>query len=110
MPIVDGIRKATGVITIAVPNVAQQIWLPSQGRSIIIKKIWCFGALANAVVDIGTGIAGFAAIFPSLNVLAGLAVTYTEDEIPASESNTAITVRSTVINVLVQLEVEERGA
>jgi hypothetical protein len=107
---IRGIRKPSALVnTVAATPVT--LYQRSAGgqnpRTVIVRKIMAFGGAGNAILQIGTGLAPFAAIFPSLFVVAGHDAEWTEDELPEVEVGADITMNCDVGNVVVQVEVEE---
>lgn len=109
-----GIRKHSAIITVAAPATPENLYLQTTGgqnpRTVIVRKIMTYGAGAPAIVQIGTGLAPFVPILPSLTVLAALDNGWIEDEIIEVEVNANLTVQSSVLGVQVQVEVEEVGS
>lgn len=109
-----GIRKSSAIITVAAAATPENLYLLSAGgtiaRTVILRKIMCYSNVGNCVVDIGTGLAAaFANIIPSILVINTFDTEWMEDEIPEVEVNANLTVQSSILGVMVQVEVEEIG-
>jgi len=109
-----GIRKSSAIITVAAAATPENLYLISAGgtisRTVILRKILCYSNVGNAVVDIGTGLAAaFANIIPSILVVNTFDTEWTEDEIPEVEVAANLTVQSSVLGVMVMVEIEEIG-
>ena len=110
-----GFRKTSLPITIAAANTPQTIYIVSAGgtatRTAILRKIWIYSAVGNAVFTLGTGLAGlFVAAMPPMLVAGGIENIWTDEDTPDVEVGVNFTGQSTVLGIIVQLEVEEIGA
>jgi hypothetical protein len=110
-----GIRKSSAIITVAAAATPEVLWQLTNAaqvtRSVIVRKVFCYtGAVANCVVQIGTGLGGlFAAILPPFYCITTFDSEWSESEIPEVEVFADLTVQSDVLGVQVQVEVEEIG-
>lgn len=114
------IRKAQAAILL-VDTLVATLHDTTAGRTARLKKLWVYnGNAAAAVVEIGTGVVGAAALtnerYPRLRVEPGLYEFVPEDSMPSFEFDTGqdIAVRSSVggagaAAVRVMAEVEEIG-
>lgn len=113
-----GVRKVSNIITVAAAATPETLYQRTTGgqnpRTVILRKVMIYNnTAANAVVEIGTGLAlAFAAIIPPLYSLNLFDNEWTEDDLPADEVGVSadLTVRSSVLGVQVQVEVEEIGS
>lgn len=114
---IQGIRKSSAIITIAVlatPEVLFQRTTGASGntvaRTVGLKKIWCWSAVGNAVMQIGTGLAAaFAQAIPPFNVPNGVATVFNEDDIPYMDLGADLTCQCDTAGVLIMVECEERS-
>ncbi len=109
-----GIRKSSGVITIAAAGVAQNLYLRTVGgtvgRTVIVRKIWAYSAVGNVTFRIGIGLAPLVPIYPWFYCLNLMDAQWTENEIPEVEVNANLTVQADILGALIQVEVEEVGS
>ena len=108
-----GIRKSSAIITLAAAGAgtAENLFLQSTNRTVILRKVFAYSNIGNVTIQIGTGLAGlFAPIIPPFQVLNGFDFQLIEDEIPEVEVNANLTVLADILGCLVQVEVEEVGS
>ena len=111
-----GIRKVSPLYTLLAADTGEILYQRTTGgqnpRTVIVRKLMIYNNTgADAVVQIGTGLAGaFAAIMPSFFALDTFDNQWIEDDIAEIEVDDDLTVQSTVLGVLVQIEVEEIGS
>jgi len=113
-----GIRRVSDIITVTAAATPETLYQRTTGgqnpRTVILRKVMIYNNTgANAVVEIGTGLlAAFAAIVPPLYSLNLFDNEWTEDDLPVDEVGVSadLTVRSSVLGVQVQCEVEEIGS
>lgn len=110
-----GIRKTSNVITVAAAATPEVLYQRTTGgqnpRTVIVRKVMVYNNTgANAVIDIGTGLAPLTNIIPSLFSLNTFDNEWTEDDLPEVEVGADVTVQSSVLGVQVQAEIEEIGA
>lgn len=113
-----GIRKVSNVVAVAAAATPETLYQRTTGgqnaRTVILRKVMIYNNTgANAVVEIGTGLAAaFARIIPSLYSINLFDNEWTEDDLPVDEVGVSadLTVRSSVLGVQVQVEVEEIGS
>lgn len=103
-----GIRKVSPLVVAPVAGAAAVLYQVSPNRTVIIRKIMTYSNVGNCNLLIGAGLAGaFAAFMPTLYLINLFDAEWTEDEIPEVETNADITVESSIVGCLVQIEVEE---
>ena len=109
-----GIRKVSPVVVVAAAGVAEALFtisaLPTVPRTLIVRKIMCYSAVGNCVVQLATAVGFPAGIIPNLYVVNLFDAEWTEDEIPEVDVNETILVTSDVLGVEVQIEVEVIGS
>lgn len=112
-----GIRKVSDIITVAAADDPQTLYQRTQGgqnpRTVILRKVMIYNNTgANAVVQIGTGLAPLAPIVPPLYSINLFDNEWTEDDLPVDEVGVSadLTVESSVLGVQVQVEIEEIGS
>jgi len=105
-----GIRKHSPLLAAPVAGAAAALYQVTVGRTVILRKVMCFSNVGNCDVNIGVGLAGaFAAVWPTFYVLNLFDAQWMEDEIVEVELNQDITVESSIVGCLVQIEIEEIG-
>jgi hypothetical protein len=113
-----GVRKVSNIITVAAAGTPETLYQRTTGgqnaRTVILRKVMVYNNTgANAVVEIGTGLGGaFATIVPPFYSLNLFDNEWTEDDLPVDEVGVSadLTVRSSVLGVQVQVEIEEIGS
>ena len=112
-----GLRKYSLPITVAAAATPQTLYIISAGgtttRTAIIRKIMVgYTALAgNPVLQIGTGLGGaWVAALPPFLVINAQDNEWLETGIPCVEFGANITCQSSILGIIVQIEVEEIGA
>lgn len=110
-----GIRKVSGIVTVAAAATPENQYLQSVGgqnnRTFIVRKIMAYNAVGAATLQLGTGLgAGWAAGFPIFRLVNNQDNEWGEGQIPAVEFNANLTVQTDVLGVVVQVEVEEIGS
>ena len=113
-----GVRKVSNVVIVAAAATPETLYQRTTGgqnpRTVILRKVMVYNNTgANAVVEIGTGLAlAFATIIPPLYSLNLFDNEWTEDDLPVDEVGVSadLTVRSSVLGVQVQVEVDEIGS
>jgi len=110
-----GFRKTSAPITIAAANTAQTLYIVSAGgtatRTAILRKIWAYSAVGNAVLQIGSGLAAaWAQGIPPMLVINGIENIWEDVDTPDLELGVNFTCQSSVLGIIVQIEVEEIGA
>ena len=110
-----GIRKSSAIITIAAGATPQNLYLRTAGgqnpRTVILRKILAYNAVAATTLMIGTGLAAaWAQQWPTFRLVNNQDNEWTEDQIPEVELSANLTVQTDVLGVLVQVEVEEIGS
>lgn len=108
----NGIRKASLPITVAAAATPQTLYIVSAAgavtRTAIIRKIWAYSLVGAAALQLGTGLAAaWVPLMPAMLVLNGVENVWEQDEIPCVEAAVNITCQSTVLGIVVQIEVEE---
>jgi hypothetical protein len=109
-----GVRHASAIITVAAAATPEVLYQQTQSgnvnKTLIVKKIWIYSNVGACVVQIGTGLAAaFAQLIPPMLAVNGVESLWQEEEIPCQEANADLTVQSSVLGCLVQVEVEEIG-
>ena len=110
-----GVRKRSPIVAAAAAATPEVLYQRTTGgqnpRTVILRKVMIYNNTgANAVIDIGTGLAAaFANIIPSLYSINLFDNEWTEDDLPVDEvgEDADLTVQSSVLGVQVQVEVEE---
>jgi len=109
-----GLRKSSDIITIAAgatPEALYQRTASGQNpRTVILRKVMAYNAVNATTLDIGTGLAPFVNIIPTIRLVNNMDNERTEDEIPEVEVGADLTVQTDVLGVMVQVEVEEIGS
>ena len=110
-----GFRKTSLPITIAAANTPQTLFIVSAGgttvRTAILRKIWAWSAVGNAVLQIGSGLAAAWVLgIPPMLVLNGIENIWQDADTPDLELGVNYTCQSNVLGIVVQIEVEEIGA
>lgn len=112
-----GIRKVSDIITVAAAATPETLYQRTTGgqnpRTVILRKVMIYNNTgANAVVEIGTGLAPLAPIIPPLYSITLFDNEWPEDDLPVDEVGVSadLTVQSSVLGVQVQVEVDEIGS
>jgi len=110
-----GIRKSSAIITVAAAATPEDLYLigtgSTVGRTLILRKIMAYNAVAATTLDIGINLGGlFANVIPTLHLVNNMDNEWQEVEIPEVEVNANLTVQTDVLGVQVQVEVEVIGS
>ena len=112
-----GIRKVSPIVAAAAPATPELLYQRTAGgqnpRTVILRKVMVYNNTgANAVIQIGVGLAPLVPIIPNLYSINLFDNEWMEDDLPADDFgvDNDLTVQSSVAGVQVQCEVEEVGS
>jgi len=112
-----GIRKVSPIVAVAVPATPELLYQRTAGgqnpRTVILRKVMIYNNTgANAVIQIGVGLAPLVPIIPNLYSINLFDNEWTEDDLPVDDVgvDADLTVQASVAGVQVQCEVEEVGS
>ena len=110
-----GIRKVSAAVPVLAAATATTLYIVSAGgtatRTAILRKIWVYSNVGNAVFQIGSGLAAaWVALMPPMLIVTGMENIWEEEQIPCIEVGVNLTMQSSVLGVIAQVEVEEMGA
>lgn len=109
------VRKSSAIITIAAGATPETLYQRTTGgqnpRTVILRKILAYNAVAATTLMIGTGLGGaWVQRWPTLRLVNNMDNEWTEDMIPEVEIGADLTVQTNVLGVLVQVEIDEVGS